>query len=300
MTKILDCTIRDGGHLNGWNFSEECVLESYEAAFEAGADYFEIGYRNNNRKPEWGKFYECEDEYLFSLFSDRPKLKLGVMIDTGKSELKDFKECSPQNTPISFVRVATHRDKLDSAFLLCEGLKTKGYEVILNLMAFSEYQNEDFEKIKIRKIPETIDSVCFADSFGSFMPDDILKYKTSLEEVGFEKICFHAHNNLQLGFANSLEAIKNNFYCIDASIYGMGRCAGILPIELITGYLNKHGNKKYNPVPYIKVIQKYYEAQMSKTPWGYGLPSLFGGLKNIHPIKVKELFTNPEFIYKSF
>ncbi len=290
MTKLLDCTIRDGGHLNGWNFSEECVKASYYAALNAGADYFEIGYRFQNPKPEWGKFAVCDDDYLLNLFIPDEKCKLSIMINADKCELNKFQECRPELTPIKVVRVATYPDKLDIAFNLCEGLKNKGYNVFLNLMAISEYKEEHYEKIKKWKYKNTLQSVCFCDSFGSFLPNDVKKYHEKLQSLDFRNISFHSHNSLQLAFANSLQAINEKIYCIDASIYGMGRGAGNLPVEIITGYLNKLGNKKYNSIPYINVIEKFYLNLSKQTPWGYGIQSLINGLKNVHPLYVRELF----------
>lgn len=295
MTKILDCTIRDGGHLNGWNFSEACVRASYFAAVKAGADYFEIGYRFETPQPGWGNFAKCDDDYIFTLFEPNEKCKLSVMIDAGKSTLDDFRECKPDLTPISLVRVATYPQKLDIAFELAEGLKAKGYEVFLNLMAISEYKEEHFNQIKNWGNKNLIDAVCFADSFGSFIPDDILKYQKILKDIGFKNICFHSHNNLQLAFANSIKALDVGFYCIDASIYGMGRGSGNLPIEIMTGYLNKTGHKEYNPVAYIDVIERFYLELSKETPWGYRIQSLIGGLKNIHPYYVNELYEKKSF-----
>ena len=295
MTKILDCTIRDGGHLNGWNYTDACVRASYFAAVKAGVDYFEIGYRFKTPKSEWGKFARCEDDYLFSLFTPNEKCKLSVMIDAGKSTLEDFKECKKELTPISVVRVATYSTNLDIAFELCEGLLKKGYDVFLNLMAISEYNEEDFAKIKNWSHKTDLLSVCFADSFGSFVPDDILKYQKILQNIGFKNISFHSHNNLQMAFANSIKAYELNFYCIDCSIYGMGRGSGNLPAEIITGYLSKIGQTQYNPVAYIDVIERFYLELEKQTPWGYRIQSLIGGLKNIHPYYVDGLYDKKSF-----
>lgn len=288
--KIVDCTIRDGGHLNDWNFSPECVRDSYYAAVNAGVDYFEIGYRFANPKAGFGKFASCEDDYLFSLFDVSPKCKISIMIDAGKSTIKDFKSCYPELTPISLVRVATYPEKLDIAFELCEGLKAKGYEVFLNLMAISRFQTEHFNKLRSWKNKKVLDAIYFADSFGAFIPSDVITYQKKLRKLGFSNISFHAHNNLQLGLANTIKAIENNFYAIDASIYGMGRGAGNLPIEILIGYLNKIGYVQYNSLEYIKIIEKYYLEHQKLTPWGYKIEGLIGGLKNIHPYYVTGLY----------
>ncbi len=295
MTKLLDCTIRDGGHLNGWNFLPECVRASYYAAVKAGVDYFEIGYRFHDSKPEWGLFSKCNDDFLLDLINPNPNCRISVMIDAGKSEASDFRECNSKLTPISVVRVATYAQKLDIAFDLCEKLKDKGYSIFINFMAISEYKEADFEKIKNWKKKDILESACFADSFGSFVPEDVEKYYKKLKSLGFENISFHSHNNLQLAFANSLQALDLGFYSIDASIYGMGRGSGNLPAEIITGYLSKTGSKKYNPVAYIDVIERFYQDLMTKTPWGYRIQSLIGGLKNVHPYYINGLYEKKSF-----
>lgn len=304
MVKILDCTIRDGGHLNGWNFNEDCVRASYYAAVDAGVDYFEIGYRFKAPNAKWGKFAKCDDNFLFSLFKPKPECKISVMIDAGKCDADDFCRCASNLTPISVVRVATYPNQLDVAFRLCEDLAEKQYLVFLNFMAISQYNDENFEKIKNWQNKNVLEAVCFADSFGSFLPDDVSTYFNKLKSLGYSNIGFHSHNNLQLAFANTIRAIDEGFYCVDASIYGMGRGSGNLPVEIITGYLNKKGSSKCSPVSYIDVIERFYVELSNKTPWGYGVQSLISGLKNIHPYYVdalcdKKCFTIEEIWEKS-
>jgi len=290
MVKLFDCTVRDGGHLNGWNFSIDFVSALYHAAIEAGVDYFEIGYRFDNPRSDWGYFAHCDDIFLKKTFQENDKCKIAVMIDAGKCSSNKFQKCNIKNTIIKTIRIATYPDKLNLAFKLCEDLKDKGYEILINFMAISKYKKEDFEKIKNWKNKNILKSAYFADSFGAFLPEDVTLYQNKLKSLGFENVSFHAHNNLQMAFANSIKAIENDFYSIDASIYGMGRGAGILPMELVLGYFNKKEMYKYNPIPYFNVIEKYYYELSNNIQWGYQIPSLIGGFQNIHPNYIKELF----------
>lgn len=287
--KVLDCTIRDGGHLNGWNFSDNLVRSTYYAACKSGVDYFEVGYRFKNPKKEFGKFAKCDDSYLFSLFDVSDECKLTVMIDAGKSDTQDFCECRKELTPISAVRVATYPYELEKALVQCEDLKQKGYEVFLNLMVISEYKDEHFDILKNWENKEILEALSFADSFGAFIPDDIERYIARLKSLGYGKIGFHSHNNLQLAFANALKAIECGAYIVDASAFGMGRGSGNLPVEILTGYLEKKGENKFNPVSYLDVIDRFFLEENKKTPWGYRIQSLIGGLKNIHPYYVNGL-----------
>lgn len=288
--KILDCSIRDGGHLNKWHFDPLCVKASYFAALKSGIDYFEIGYRCPTSVAGLGDFGYSSDEFLFSLFNASEKCKLTVMIDAGKSDSSFFSECTSKITPVRAVRVAAYPYELNKAIGQLEELKAKGYEVFLNLMASSELTEAEFSILRDWKNKGILEAVCFADSFGAFIPSDIPLHVTTLRSLGFERIGFHPHNNLQMSFANTLRAIEEGVTFVDASIFGMGRGSGNLPIEVLVGYLEKQGNSNYNTVPYLEVIERFYLDLFKKLNWGYKIQSLMGGLKNIHPYYIDDLF----------
>jgi len=288
--QILDCTIRDGGHLNKWHFSPECVKASYFSALKSGVDFFEVGYRFPHTFEGLGDFAYCADEFLFSLLPVSEKCKLTVMIDAGKSASSLFSECIPQNTPVQAVRVAAYPYELQKAIGLLGDLHSKGYRVFLNLMASSELTEIEFDILRKWDFKQILEAVVFADSFGAFIPSDIPKYVRILRDLGFKNIGFHPHNNLQMSFANTLRAIEEGVNYVDASIYGMGRGAGNLPIEILIGYLEKKVESDYNTVPYLEVIDRFYLDLFAQFNWGYKMQSLMSGLKNIHPYYVDDLF----------
>lgn len=293
--KLADCTIRDGGHLNDWNFSTDCVKESYNTAVKSNIDFFEIGYRNYPNS-DFGKFYTTEDEFLYSFIEPNERCKITVMADMDKSDINLFKECDKANTPISAVFVATYLKDLNESFEFCEKLFDKGYLVFLNLMAVFEYSDSDFDILKNWQNKNILESIYFADSFGAFYPNDVELISNRLKSAGFNNISFHAHNNLQLAFANCLKAIELGLYSIDASIYGMGRDAGNLPMELLLSHLNKF-DKSYNPKLYFELIEKYYFDIHNSLNWGYNINSMIGGIKNIHPKYIGELAKTKDVKY---
>lgn len=288
--KILDCTIRDGGHLNKWKFDLSCVKAAYYAALNSGVDYFEVGYRNPPEKEGLGPFGYCRDDILFELFATSEQCKLTVMIDAGKCESTLFTECMPEKTPVRAVRVAAYPYELQKAIRLVEELHEKGYEVTLNFMACSELSEREYNFLRSWKNKDILLVAYFADSFGSFIPSDIPKFINRLRDTGFKCVGYHPHNSLQQAFANALQAIEVGVDFIDASIYGMGRGSGNLPIELIVGYLEKVGHSEFNVVPYLDLIERYFLKIYKEIGWGYGLESLMSGLANIHPYYVENLF----------
>lgn len=286
--KILDCTIRDGGHLCKWEFEHDIVRETYNAAIRSGVEYFEVGYRNIDPEHNLnGEFYSSSDELLKNILEPSDKCKITVMVDADKGKSDYFVKCNENDTPVRAVRVATYPHEYEKALRLIEELNDKGYEVFLNLMACSKINKEQYEILKNWNKKDIITSVSFADSFGAFLPEDICKYYKKLKSIGFKHIGFHAHNNLQLAFANALKAIEIGCEYIDASAYGMGRGAGNLPIEVLISYLGK--SEKYNVKPYLNIIDRYYLNKMESIRWGYSLNSLMGGIKNIHPYYVDEV-----------
>lgn len=252
MVKILDCTLRDGGHLNKWNFSDECILQTLKTAELSDIDYFEVGY----------KFPNCINK------SEHKKIKIGVMLDA-----KNITEISKK---ADFVRVACYPHEIHTAIDAVENFHAQGFEVFLHLMTADKF--EDYELLKNWKNKEILTSIYFADSFGAFMPKDVENIYKKLEACGFERISFHAHNNLQLAFSNTIMAIELRAFSVDATAFGMGRGAGNLPTELLLKYLGKDYSI------YLDLIKKYYLSHHHQTPWGYSFNSLVTGLNNIHPM----------------
>jgi 4-hydroxy 2-oxovalerate aldolase len=289
-TKILDCTIRDGGHLNGWRFEPACVRAAYDAARTSGIDYFEAGYRNPGGRAELGPFATCPDELLFEVLRPSDDCRLAVMTDAGRGGAELFADCLPELTPVRAVRVAAYPYELAKAAATVEALHGKGYEVFLNLMAASELGEAEYSFLRAWQAKEVLAAVTFADSFGSFIPKDVAAIMGRLRAQGFERVGFHAHNSLQMAFANTLRAIEEGAALVDASIYGMGRGSGNVPVEILVGYLEKSGAAGYNTVPYLDVIERWFLRLFREVGWGYSVESLLGGLANIHPYYVETLF----------
>lgn len=259
---ILDCTIRDGGHLCEWNFSKAFVDEVYDVACKSGVDYFEIGYRMHSKSK--GLYSVCPDDIL-----PVGKTKIVVMVNVSDFDINDFADNGKY-----FVRVACHYDEVKDGIVACENLHNKGYGTFLHIMNIDKF--EDYETIRYWKNKDIIESLYFADSFGSLTPDKIEIYYNKLKDCGFEKLSFHGHNNIQLAYANSLKALELGAYSVDGTVYGMGRSAGNAPIELLLGQDNEY---------YSDLIKKYFIDLKDKYKWGYSLNSLKTGQNNVHPTK---------------
>ncbi len=300
--KVLDCTIRDGGLMNNHKFDDSVVKAVYTACVQAGIDYMELGYKASQKilvPGEHGDWKYCREEDMRRIVDDNPSpLKLTVMAD---AERTDYHEdiLPKKDSVIDMVRVATYISQIPSALEMIKDAHDKGYETTVNLMAVStvpDYElNEGLEMLAASEAT----SIYVVDSFGVLYSEQVQllvgKYLGYCKKAGKE-VGIHAHNNLQLAFANTIEAIVLGANMLDATMAGLGRGAGNCPMELLIGFLH---NPKYNLLPVLKCVQDVIEPMRSKLLWGFDLPYMITGFLNEHPraaIKFKEAKTKGDIV----
>lgn len=285
--KVVDCTLRDGGLVNNFEFSDEFVKDLYRTNIKAGVDYMEFGYKASKeifKKEDFGKWKFCEEEDIRAVVGNNDfDLKIAVMTDVGRTDYKND-ILKKEDSVIDLVRTATYIHQIPTAIEMIQDAHEKGYETTVNIMAISKVREEELDK-GLEIIAECdVDVIYLVDSFGNFYPEQIRrltdKYMNIAEKHG-KKIGIHAHNNQQLAFANTIEALTNGASMLDATVNGMGRGAGNCFIESLLAFLR---NPKYNLVPIMDFVQKYIQEEKAKgSIWGYDIPYLLTGIFNSHP-----------------
>ena len=282
--KILDCTIRDGGLINDHDFSEKFVREVYKAVSAAGVDYMEIGYRNSRELlsgKKFGLWKFCDDETIKRVTDGiKSKTKISVMVDIGRVKMEDIKP--KKDSPVSMVRVASYVKDIDKAINMVNDFSDKGYETTINIMAISKHQGPELEEALLQIENESKANVVYiVDSFG-FLYQEPVEYLVKLFKkiLKTKEVGFHGHNNQQLGFSNTIEAIIHDANFMDATIYGIGRGAGNCPLELLLGFLK---NPKFDIRPILDIIGKEFIPLREKIEWGYIIPYAIAGMLNEHP-----------------
>ena len=295
-TEILDCTIRDGGYLNNWRFDKKMVRGAYKSLSKAGIDIVEVGFRGTEKyfdRKKFGPWRFTDLEDLRQVVSGVDGARIALMGDYGKIESDDFPVDYREFA--SLVRIAVHKDGTLGAIRELEKIKKKGFEVSLNAMGITSYtEREVRELIEVLKNSD-IDYIYIADSYGSILPDQVRSLIESFKILKHIKVGFHPHNSLQMAFANTLEAIKCGVDVIDSTIYGMGRGAGNLPTEVILSYLQLSTKDKYNVIPVLDCIDKFFIKIDVDEPWGYQLPYMLSGIFQCHPYYPKTLVDYREF-----
>ncbi|MCD7734420.1 MAG: aldolase catalytic domain-containing protein [Clostridiales bacterium] len=287
--RVLDCTLRDGGLVNDSKFSDDFAKALYQANLKAGVDYMEFGYKCDKKifSPDrYGKWKFCDEADIRAIVGDNDTdLKISVMADVGRCDYKN--DIIPKaDSVIDTIRVATYVNAIPTAIDMVEDAKNKGYEATVNIMAVSKVNGEDLKNSLELLGQSSVDVIYLVDSFGSFYPEQIRRLTDQYMEVADKygkKVGIHAHNNQQLAFANTIEAMNKGVGAtyLDATVNGLGRGAGNCHLEGLLSFLR---NPKYKTIPILKFVENYIlPLREQGLTWGYDIPYLLTGQLNAHP-----------------
>jgi 4-hydroxy 2-oxovalerate aldolase len=296
--KVLDCTIRDGGLINNYQFSTDFVKAVYGAACDAGVDYIELGKKlaesDTYSREKWGPWNFCDDDDLKAVIDSYPcenPPDVAVMYDVGRVDISTLKPVD--DTPVDMIRTACYVADIDKGLDLVKRTKDLGYVTTLNIMAPTVALESDLiEGLgEVNQLAE-LDYLYLVDSFGAFYSEQVTSYLALYREHAPSKpLGFHAHNNQQLAFANTQQAIIDGVNLLDATINGIGRGPGNCNLELLLNFLK---NPKFDVRPVYKVIQETFVPLRKEIEWGFNDIYGISGYLNQHPRDAMKQRANPE------
>lgn len=286
--KLLDCTLRDGGYVNDWKFGQENLVSIFERLVDAGVDIIEVGFLDDRRPVDIDRSImpttECVDRILGKL--DKKKSMVVGMIDYGTCDIKNLSRC--EDSYLDGIRVIFKKHLMNEAMEYCRQVKMLGYKVFSQLVSITSYTDE--ELLELVELVNDVKpfAVSMVDTYGLLHPEDLLHYYQILDDnvVSEVQIGFHAHNNFQLAYANSLTFLgkeRRHDIVVDGTLYGMGKSAGNAPIELLTMRLNDKFGKNYNTDALLEAIEESIRAFYMKSPWGYKTFFYLCGKNACHP-----------------
>lgn len=292
--KMLDCTLRDGGYYNNWEFDINLANLYLKVMEKSQIHALEVGFRSPPNKPA-GVFAHTSDEFIENnLF--RPNIEyFAVMANTSEMNSELIKQLFnySDRSSVNLVRAATHFKDVDLGERISKDLKNLGYTVSINLM---QAANKTFDEIRhaSEKIEswKSVDILYLADSLGG-MNHDVVNYAYKAIREGWNgPTGFHGHNNKGQSLNNSLEAVDIGVDWIDGTILGMGRGAGNTETEYLLGELNKRGFGEFK-------LEGVYELALTKFfslkkhyDWGPSLPYYLAAEYDIHPIYIQKMLTS--------
>ena len=300
--KLLDCTLRDGGYYNSWNFDKHIVQSYLNDVNKAQIDFIEIGFR---RLPSAfssfvGPYAFTSEEFLNGIETP-DSLNLGVMINADEylnenlDELIDSNFTDSSNSKIKLVRIAINFDRFEESLPLISRFKDLGYLVGLNLM-----QSHGKDEKTLRHTSKTIeawgklDILYFADSLGSMEPKDIDTIVKIFKKEWNGDIGFHSHDNKGFGLLNSIQAIKSGVSWVDATISGMGRGAGNTSTESLLLEMNSQGFHNGNALELSASVENFDKLK-EHFKWGKNIYYHFAALKGIHPTYVQNILSEDKY-----
>jgi 4-hydroxy 2-oxovalerate aldolase len=290
--QILDCTLRDGGYYNSWDFSRDFVQKYLDTTRAMGINYVEIGFRLNSNRGFKGACAFSTDSFLSTLYIDS-ELSIGVMINASEfhpNPMAQINALFPDSSRnfLEFVRIAALPSEISITNELARILKDKGYLVFVNLMQMATIAPNALKSL-IGKLDHSVDILYFADSTGSMKPDEIRSFFKLAKEIWNKPLGLHAHDNLSMALSNTLAAVEEGVAWQDSTFLGMGRGPGNSRTELLWLESQK-SNTNYAG---LLIGQEFIEKQMhplrERYLWGTDSFYFLAGQKKIHPSFIQNL-----------
>ena len=279
--KLLDCTLRDGGYVNDWCFGDETSKKIVSAIDKAGCEYIEVGFLRNEKRQDGRMVFESMSQ-VDNLFP-KTNAKQVVMVELGYDYPLEMLP-NRSETNVAMIRVMIWKRMINEGLTYCRALKEKGYEVGVQATRTDEYTDAEFADF-VKQYNEIHPKALYVvDSFGVMNKEQVLRYVKIADELLDEDVVigYHAHNNLQQAYTNTVAFIEHNWkhaIMVDASVLGMGRGAGNLPLELVCKYLNDEGaDYKMKSIVEAADLLPWEDAS-----WGYSLPYMLSSLYGRNP-----------------
>ena len=292
---LLDCTLRDGGYVNDWEFGHNNLVSIFERLVDAGVDIVEIGFLDDRRPFDINRSImpdTASSGRIWEQITKKPDMVVG-MIDYGTCKISNLQPCA--ESFINGIRVIFKKHIMEEALEYCAEVKKLGYKVFAQLVSITSYNDDELAALS--RIVNDVKpyAVSMVDTYGLLTPNDLLHYyeildKNVLPEI---QIGFHAHNNFQLGYANAITFMEKKTahdIVVDGTLYGMGKSAGNAPLELVAGYINDKFKMNYKISPMIEAITESVMDFYAESPWGYQMLYFLSAANRCHPNYVSYMY----------
>ena len=295
----LDCTFRDGGYHNNWNFKKYLINKYLTCMSKLNIHFIELGFRFLNKNKSRGETAYTEEKFINKLKIPK-NLNIGVMINAGDflNQVDSINNVCNKTFPnikkskIKFVRIACHFNEIFKISKIIHWLKKKNILVAVNLMQISEINKKEIEKVCKFISKRNIDIFYIADSLGCMKPQDINSVYKTIKKFWKGELGIHAHDNLNYALKNTILANKyHGVNWLDSTVLGMGRGPGNLKTEDIM--TRSHNKRDRNLIK--KFIKENFLPLKKKYKWGSNLYYRLAAKFKIHPTYIQEMLTDKRY-----
>ena len=298
----LDCTLRDGGYYNDWDFPETLIAEYLQVMASIGVEVVEIGLRSTKNEGFKGACAFSSDEFIRALPVPH-NLTICVMINASElvgkvSALQVLEKLFPLpafESPLGMVRIACHVFEFAEALKSVFWLKERGFQVGINLMQIADLGEQEIGALAKLASGYPVDVLYFADSVGSMTPHQVSETVTWLRSGWAGPLGIHTHDNLGLALSNTLAAISEGVTWVDSTVTGMGRGPGNARTEELVIELSQHQGSSLNLVALTTLIRKYFKPMQARCGWGTNSFYYMAGKYGIHPSYIQDMLCDARY-----
>lgn len=299
---FLDCTLRDGGYYNAWDFSEELIHKYLNAMESAGVDVVELGFRTLKNQGFFGPCAFTSDSFLESL-TIPARIKIGVMVNGSElvgevPQQQALERLFPIPAPASsvdLVRIACHIHEFQKALPAVVWLKERGYQVGFNLMQVADRTEQEVKELARLAKEYPMDVLYFADSMGSMNPAQVTQIIQWFRSEWDGAMGIHTHDNLGLALLNTLHALDNGVTWVDSTVTGMGRGPGNARTEELAIEIAERRGKPINMVPLMSLLSQHFKPMQAHYGWGKNPYYYLTGKYGIHPTYIQEMLNDSRY-----
>lgn len=302
---LLDCTLRDGGYLNDWEFGHDNIVNIFERLVSAELDIIEIGFINESREYDANRTIFPDAVSVNRTYEGLSKGKSMIvgMIDYGTCGIERMLPAA--ESFMDGIRVIFKKEKKEGAIAFCRQVKELGYHVFAQAVSITSYNDE--ELMELIRLVNDLEPYAFSlvDTYGLLHKNQLMHYFEFVNQhmkttIG---LGYHSHNNFQLAYANCIEVMElphiKRRVVIDGTLYGMGKSAGNAPLELLATYMNDNFGKHYHCSQLLEAIDVTMLELYKQIPWGYSFKFFLSASKDCHPNYVTYLMDKKKLSIKS-
>ncbi|MBR5360998.1 MAG: aldolase catalytic domain-containing protein, partial [Lachnospiraceae bacterium] len=301
---LLDCTLRDGGYINDWEFGHDNLVNIYERVVASGVDVIEIGFLDDRREFDINRSIMPDTKSADSIYGrlDRKETMVVGMIDYGTCDISNLQPC--KESFLDGIRVIFKKNRMRPAMEFCGKVKELGYKVFSQLVSITSYSDEELlEVIGLANETEPF-ALSMVDTYGLLNPAELKHIMTVIDANLNPGIVlgFHAHNNFQLGYTNTTTALDYDTerdVLVDGTLYGMGKSAGNAPLELIAMHMNHNLGKSYHISQILEAIDANISQFYRPASWGYNMFYYLAASNDCHPNYVAYLMDKQRLSVRS-
>lgn len=284
--KVLDCTLRDGGYINNWNFGTKEINGIINNLVKSKVDIIECGFIRDVDYQTGSSVFTSMEQVEKFIQPKNPEILYAIMIEQHNYDPTLISLNAGKSVDI--VRLTFRKKEWKEAKKTAIELRDKGYKVCIQPVGTATY--DDKSLLNLIKDVNEINPFAFylVDTLGTMYRHDMHKFFCLIDNNLNKDIMlgYHSHNNLQMSFSNAQEMMRLNkqrTIILDSSCYGMGRGVGNLATELIMDYINHNVCQRYLLSPILDIVDKYLMSIYAEQRWGYDLPYFLSATANCHP-----------------